>query len=292
MLRKSLSSLLALTFFLACGYVNLSFAKDSISWMEADAPPFFIHNGELKGQGYEDLITNIIQEQLPRYEHDMIVANIARHYYNFKHGEKVCTVGFFKNPEREEFAYYSIPSIFTLPIVLIIKKDDLEKLGGKKIVNLNDVLKDENILFGLAKDRSYGEAVDQVIARHRSQKNIFVHAQQGLAQSLFKMLLFDRVDVLLGHPEEAMYMAEQLGARDKIMTLTISENQKSFDGWLSYVACSKNEWGKEVIENINRVLLEQRPTDRYRAAYERWLDDSSLESYRKMYKEHFLTVTK
>lgn len=76
------------------------------------------------------------------------------------------------------------------------------------------------------------------------------------------------------------------------MTLTIAENQKGYDGWLSYVACSKNEWGKEVIEKINRILLEQRPTDAYRGSYERWLDDSSLEPYRQLYKKVFLPITK
>jgi len=57
---------------------------------------------------------------------------------------------------------------------------------------------------------------------------------------------------------------------------------------LTYVACSKTEWGKRTIETINAVLDEQRPTDRYRAAYERWLDPSSIEGYRQMYRDIFL----
>lgn len=283
---------LALALMLCLVQPGSSFAKDSITWMEADAPPFFIHRGELKGQGYEDLITDIIQQQLPQYDHDMVIANITRHYYNFKHGKKMCTVGFFKNPEREEFAYFSIPSIFTLPVVLVIKKENLKKLGGNRTVSLGELLSNENIRVGLAKDRSYGKDIDTVIEAHKKQKNILVLANQNLAQILFKMLLSDRVDVLLTLPEEAMYMAEQMGARDRIMTLTISENQKGYDGWLSYVACSKNEWGKEVIENINQVLLEQRPTARYRGAYERWLDEGSLTGYRALYKEIFLSITK
>jgi hypothetical protein len=57
------------------------------------------------------------------------------------------------------------------------------------------------------------------------------------------------------------------------------------------MTCTKNEWGKKAIDNINRILLEQRGTERYRAAYERWLDSSSIEGYRKLYKEVFLTIT-
>ena len=55
-------------------------AQDSVTWMEAIAPPFFIHEGELKGQGYEDVITDILMENMPQYSHKKITANISRHY--------------------------------------------------------------------------------------------------------------------------------------------------------------------------------------------------------------------
>jgi hypothetical protein len=54
------------------------------------------------------------------------------------------------------------------------------------------------------------------------------------------------------------------------------------------VGCSKNAWGRAVIDKINTILLEQRPTMHYRAAYERWLDANSLERYRAVYQEVFL----
>jgi len=105
------------------------------------------------------------------------------------------------------------------------------------------------------------------------------------------MLMAGRIDALPGSPEEAIYLAETLGIRDQIMTLNIEENQGDPEAYLGYVTCSKNEWGKTAINNINQVLLEQRGTERYRAAYERWLDPSSFEGYRKFYKEVFLTIT-
>jgi len=66
---------------------------------------------------------------------------------------------------------------------------------------------------------------------------------------------------------------------------------QGYESWFGYVACSKTPWGKKLIEKINRILLEQRPTKQYRSAYERWLDKSSLESYRDLYKNVFLQVT-
>lgn len=266
-------------------------ARDSVTWMEAIAPPFFIHEGEHKGQGYEDVITKILMENLPEYSHDTMTANLSRHYYNFKKGQKVCNVGLYKTPEREKFLYFSIPSFFTLPTVLIIKKNRLADFGGSKTVRLASLLESGKIVIGTAKNRSYGTYVDEILNGYKNQGNIFVFEGEELSENFFQMLKLDRLDVLISLPEEAVYQAEKLGIKDEIMTLTIEENQLGYDSWFGYVACSKTPWGKTIIEKINRILMEQRPTKQYRAAYERWLDTSSLKSYRTLYKDIFLRVT-
>jgi len=105
------------------------------------------------------------------------------------------------------------------------------------------------------------------------------------------MLIAGRIDALAGLPEEAMYLAETLDLKDEIMTLNISENQTDHSASLTYVACSKTEWGKKTIDEINTVLLKERPTSRYRGAYERWLDPSSIDNYRTLYNDVFLTTS-
>lgn len=264
---------------------------DSIAWLEAVAPPFFIHEGSLTGQGYEDLITDIIKEQLPQYEHKHMKANISRHYQQWKQGEKACSLAMFKTPERMEFAYFSMPSVFTLPPVLIIHKDKFEKFGGRKKVSLAEILKSNEFVIGRSNNRSYGIEFDNTLNSYGNKKNIFAYEGPELSKNLFKMLLAGRIDALPGLPEEAMYLAETLGFRDQIMTISIEENQVNHDASLTYVACSKTPWGKKTIDTINKILLEQRPSERYRAAYERWLDPSSLEGYRKLYSEVFLKIT-
>lgn len=266
--------------------------KDSIAWMEAVAPPFFIHEGPLKGQGYEDLITDIVKEHLTQYDHIHMKANISRHYQQWKQGEKACSLAMFKTPEREEFAYFSIPSVFTLPPVLIIHKENFAKFGAKKTVSLSELLKSNQFIIGRSNNRSYGVEFDKALDSFGNKTNIFSYEGPELSLNLFKMLLAGRIDALPGLPEEAMYLAETMGFRDEIMTVSIAENQINHDASITYVACSKTDWGKKTIEEINAVLLEQRPSNRYRAAYERWLDPSSLESYRKLYKDVFLKIVK
>ena len=282
---------LAVVLFLMLAGATVSSARDSLIWLEADAPPFFIHEGLLKGQGYEDLITDILQKSLPEYSHTKTKANITRHYYEFQQGEKVCNVGLYKTPEREKFMYFSIPSFFTYPTVLIIDKSKWAAFGKAKSVKLEDIMKSKKLIIGRGENRSYGKFVDDILNKYGTKENIFASEGQDLSLNLFKMLKLDRLDGLIGLPEEAMYQAERLGIRDQIVTIAIEENQTSPESWFSYVACSKTEWGKQAIARINSALLEQRPTDEYRAAYERWLDESSLEGYRKLYKDVFLKVT-
>lgn len=292
MVKKRSSLSLILIFLIIILAPAKAWTKDTIGWMEAVAPPFFIHEGKFKGQGYEDLITDILIKNLPAYEHSHMIANISRHYQQWKQGEKVCALAMYKTPERMEFAYFSIPSVFTLPTVLIINKEKFSTFGGNKTAHLKDILKSHKYIVGRSKNRSYGIEFDNTLNNYGDDKNIFLYEGPELTLNLFKMLLAGRIDALPGLPEEAMYLAETLGIRDQIMTLNIAENQVNNDASLSYVACSKNEWGRKAIEEINAVLRMQRPTENYRAAYERWLDPSSVKGYRKLYKQVFLTITK
>jgi uncharacterized protein (TIGR02285 family) len=220
-----------------------------------------------------------------------MIANISRHYQQWKQGEQACGLAMYKTPERMEFAYFSIPSVITLPTVLIINKENFDNFGGTKTVSLKDILKSNNYVVGRAKNRSYGIEFDDTLNIYGNEKNIFAYEGPELTLNLFEMLLSGRIDALSGLPEEGMYLAEIMGIKDQIMTLNIVENQVNHNASLTYVACSKTEWGKKAIEDINKVLREVRPTENYRTAYERWLDPGSIAGYRKLYNEVFLTIT-
>lgn len=263
-------------------------AKEKLYWLEAVAPPFFIHEGPLAGQGYEDLITDILVEKLPQYQHEHLQATISRHYQQWKQGENACSLAMYKTPERDEFVYFSKASVFTLPPVLIITKNRFQDFGGKKVVSLAELLQQGKMVIGRSKNRSYGAEFDKMLDTYGNDKNIYAYEGPELSLNLFKMLLAGRLDALPALPEEAMYLAETMGFLDKIMTISVSENLQDHQSMLTYVACSKTDWGKKTIEAIDTILVQERPTERYQAAYERWLDPSSVNDYRRMYREIFL----
>ncbi len=286
-LVSNLLLLLSLSF----AFPHFSSAKDAITWMEVNMPPQFIQGGAEANHGYGDVITAILKEQMPEYEHYTMVTNVIRHFNRFKQGEHVCSVGLYKTAERESFMHFSMPCMLVLPPVLVIKKDKLATFGEHKSVRLDDILQNKDCIIGLGKDRSYGSEIDSIIKRYPDRDNLLFFTGQELTTNFFKMLLRDRIDGLIGTPDEIMFQAEKMGIRDTIATLTIEENQRNYAGWLGVVGCSKTEWGRSAIDTINKVLLKQRPSERYRAAYERWLDANSLETYRNIYQHVFLRTT-
>lgn len=263
-------------------------AGESITWLEVSMPPYLIQDGPYKTEGYGNMVSAILREHMPEYDHQVVVTNVIRHFDRFKKGEQVCSIGLYRTPEREAFMHFSIPSLLTMPAVLITTKDKLAQFGESRSIKLGEVLANPRFILGLSKDRSYGTTVDVILKTYQERTNLVFYSGQELAANYFKMLMLDRLDGLLGLPDEAMYHAEQLGLRDQLATLIIEENQQDFAGWLCAVGCSKNAWGKAVIERINAVLLDQRSSARYRAAYERWLDPAHLARYRSVYQAVFL----
>ncbi len=291
MRRRIVTTLSLLFFFVACIPPRVTNAKEAITWMEVSMPPLFIQDGPAKGQGYGDIISAIIQEQLPDYYHYKMVTNVIRHFDRFKKGENVCAVGLYPTPERKAFMYFSTPRFLALPAGLIIKKEKLATFDHSKSISLDRILSNKNFIIGLSQDRSYGNNVDALLKKYRNRENLVLFSGQELSGNYFKMLLLDRVDGLIGLPTEAMYHAEKLGIRDRIVTLTIEENQNDYEGWFYAIGCPKNEWGLGIINKINKILRTQQFTERYHAAYERWLDANSVEQYRKIYQKAFLHTT-
>jgi uncharacterized protein (TIGR02285 family) len=265
-------------------------AAETITWLVPEMPPLFITEGPDRGKGYGDAILAILEASLPQYQHEVAFTNVVKHFDRFRQGDNVCAVGLFKTAERQDFIRFTLPSLIGLPTMLIIKKDRQAAFGNKSVVKLGDILADTGLSLGLGQDRSYGASIDAVIGKHAGRDNLIVFSGQELQQNYFKMLMLNRVDGLIGLPEEALYQATRLGIRDQVMTVGIEENQGDADSWMAYAGCSRTAWGERVVEDINRVLLQERPSGRYRAAYLQWLDANSAQIYHKVYEEVFLAT--
>jgi polar amino acid transport system substrate-binding protein len=107
-----------------------------------------------------------------------------------------CSVGWFKNLEREEFAKFSLPIYQNKPLEVLTTKK-LSPLFDKHSA-LKDILSDPSLIMGTLSAFSYGTDVDWSIRKFRPKTHELKTEQMGL----IKLLLIGRISYILSSPEE------------------------------------------------------------------------------------------
>jgi len=265
-------------------FFSSAWAKDSIRWIHVNYLPFGIVDGPNKGKGMLDQITKFMQTRLLEYEHQECVANIIRLLSMLEKEDNACICGLNMTPDRENKFYFSIPAIIFPGVGIVTRKDLIHVIGNTKRLSLHKLLKNEYLTLGIPADRSFGEKIDPIINKHNKAKNILYIKGQSLNKSLMEMMMFKRIDYMIARPNEAMYLAKEIGKEDIIINIPLEEAEAYL---ISYIACSKNERGRQVIHKINQILEKERNTTQYRALMEKWLDENSIIEFRKIYQSIF-----
>lgn len=272
--------------FFVCCSAN-THAEKAIKWLEMDAPPYHIQQGETKNQGVVDKITNLLQQYMPDYQHSERVMNLPRVVEVMRVGQNVCHGSLYRTPEREGIAYFSaVPSTMFPPVGITIRQEDFDRFGKKSHVSIKRILSDRIFRGGISTGRSYGKVLDELLSEFDQTARLERRSGDDIYRGLINMLILGRVDYVLGSPMESGYVRHSLGNKWHVVNLMVDEHS-TYD--FGYVACSKTEWGKQVMGDINRLLIQLRPLDIYKAFFTQWLDELSQSSFEKAYQQQFLT---
>ncbi len=261
--------------------------KNTIIWIQNDFPPVWISEGPSKGTGGGDLIQKLLMEKLKGYNHFIRRANVSRLKIMMKNGEKVCACAKFKTPDREKIMYFNqIPSSFILSNGIITLKEKRLLFGNDFKMSLANTLKNKNLRLGITQDRKYGGQIDQILKLNKGTANIYERVGLDNTEGLLNMLLTSRLDYILGYDWELQYMLKQSMSPQKADSLIFLPIQEIKPYLISYIACSKTEWGRSVLGKIDEILREETPKEHYIEIWEQWMSNKKL--YRKLYKEFFL----
>ncbi len=238
---------------------NLSYAKEKITWMVLDWPPWMIIDGKDKGNGRFNHILKIAQENLPEYDHITERMNWARFWHEVENNKNLCYTFGLKSVKREKIVYYSSPHTFVLPNAIIMKKETAQILGNPKSYSIVQLLNEKKLKGYAEKNRSFTKKVDSLIKDHEPASNLTRVSES--AESLVKMVMMGRVDYTIEYPIVVSYYQKKMGGAGELISIPISE-MDPFS--YVYMSCTKNEWGKKVIEKWNAVLQKIKPTEEYR----------------------------
>jgi uncharacterized protein (TIGR02285 family) len=262
--------------------------KQSIVWSIIPYAPIHILEGGYKGQGIVDEYVKNAQNALPGYLHINQIMTPARTWYQMSKNEQlVCYPSALKTTERENFAYFTQPGLIT-PVLRVVMREDMWKkeFAGQDSINVSDYLAHKNKIFGVVSKRSYGEGIDHILSKVLLDENNIVQTSGRYgSRQLYQMLLSERIDIMLEYPWVTAYF-EKVLKNDRIKVVHLS-----IDGFpkysAAYVACTRNDAGKKVIEALDKFLAKEVLNIENRQRMMRWLDKREAEIFEKDYLEYF-----
>ncbi|WP_342455211.1 TIGR02285 family protein [Spartinivicinus poritis] len=261
---------------------------ETITWYHADFPPGSISKGPDKGKGYNDQTEKFMVKHLPEFQHQFVTANYSRIVHDLK-VRNGCTVGLFKSKKREKFILYSIPRLLVLPNGVVFKKDRLVDftpyIDENEYISIDKLIGKSHFNVGVAKGRNYAGGIQQALEKYKGKKTIIERVGLDVFSGLFQMLMADHLDYIIGFPVEAKFFARKHGYENAIRFLPVKEMPLYSK---TYMACSKNKWGYEVIDKINQILTKHRHTPEYLSFYEYWLDDAAALRHKQFSHKLFL----
>jgi uncharacterized protein (TIGR02285 family) len=247
-------------------WVVTASAQPVMQWYTSHWPPYRISEGPYAGQGSFDLLLAQLTKALPQYQHKINQIHLARIVkVSATTNENHCTFGLRYTPERDKRTYFSQPAALlpNLAVNSLQQHDKLKKLDSQQAVQMNALVKDQELLGLIENDRAYPAA----IAAQINKKGSNLGGSSMTSMNPAQLLAAKRVDYVVDYPNRLRYFSIEAGQDVKLEFRSIAE----IPGFsYTYVSCSKTETGKRWIADIDVALNELKQKPDYKNAMYRW----------------------
>lgn len=162
-------------------------------------------------------------------------------------GQKdVASIGWFKNPEREKFARFSLPIYRNMPLEIMYLRANELRFRDK--FTFEELMGDKSLEVGLLEGYSYGEVVDGFLATSKPRTRYVV----GEYPQLVRMLSAGRFDYIFVAPEEATSLINSAGIKPELF---MRKRLRDFPpGNVRYLMFSRNVPPSRM-ELVNKAIL-------------------------------------
>ena len=162
--------------------------------------------------------------------------------------ERACAIGWFKNPEREKFAKYTVELYRDKAAVAVAKTDNARIASGR---TLDETFADKGLTLLAKAGYSYGEFIDRKIRQLAPRKAETVNENMDM----LKIIHAGRADYMFMAPEEAEALIASSNFRPEEFKLVTFTDMP--EGESRYLLCSRQVLDAE-IETLNVYLKEYR----------------------------------
>lgn len=171
-------------------------ANNEINLHYNERPPYLITvNNELTGLTSATAIAVFQKAKVP---YNLTITPTARQMDLIKTNlSSDCAIGWFKNPDRESFAKFTLPIYQDRPQIALTQKKN-KKIGADPR-SVQSLLANKNLLILVKKGYSYGAFFDELIDKYHPT-NMATVAKNTV---MIRQIEESRADYMLISPEEA-----------------------------------------------------------------------------------------
>jgi len=246
---KILLQLSALILFILAHDSRAENESMTVSWGRFDIPPQHIIKGPAAGKGVGDFVINEISSRLTQFRYVDKPSNIPRLLFELRKST-TCAILF---PSKARAAYMVFSDVvLTLPafrIYTLINRAEALGYSEQKELSLRTLL-DRGEVQIAASNHGYGQKIDEILANY---PNLYGRRGTDTARRNVKMLMAGRIDGLIAHSENMMYMQDSLGKTAQLKSFSIRE--ATTPGKLA-VGCSKSNEGRLFVRHVNLIAEE------------------------------------
>jgi uncharacterized protein (TIGR02285 family) len=279
--RRHFPALWKLIFLLTLATPTFAQDKPVVVWYVLDFPPINIVQGPDKGRGNRDAAMQQVIQHTPEFTHRITTSNGPRALDALKNTPNACQPALMYTAERAKFTEYSISSDWALPNGVIILPERIADfapfLNTAGELELEKLLTESTLRFGINVGRSYGEEIDVILARH-PERLVDVASSNLFSSNLLKLVSQSGFDATLGFPTELYYLIRTNAVPATFKFLPIAEARSMI---LGEIGCSKTEQGRQFITAFDRVLARPEVQTAIDAAALEWVPPDLRDYYRR-----------
>jgi uncharacterized protein (TIGR02285 family) len=247
-MRRAAPALVLLATLLAPG----AQARDTMTWLMPDIPPASMPVNGKPTTGIADQIALYISAHWPEAEHRFIYANPKRTWLMVERGERACVVAALRNAERDKLAYF-VNTNLVPPLQLVAQESTLPRLplNAHGEVDMEKLLADPVLRGIIVERRSYGSAVDALLARRPAKSRLETTSVGDYGRNVLKLVSHGRADYTLDYDYALQYASKSEPEIGALKTVPIAQNNKPM---LGGIACPRNAWGMATVKRIDQIV--------------------------------------
>lgn len=229
------------------------FSEQALTVYYFPRPPLYIVNSDGSAGGFlSEIVKLVFNDAGIKYEFKNVPTK--RILENLRQKEYSCGIGWFKNPEREQFALFSESIYRDLPMAAVIHKD---KVAGLPANPTMEQLLTSKLTLGLKEGFSYGPWAEEAIQKFKPTTVTTTTEQVNL----LLMITNGRADYTFMSVEEATWLLQSdqtLGAGLKVVKV-----QDAPEGNSRYIMFSQGV-DKAVVDKVNQSIAKVVKSEAYR----------------------------